>query len=463
MERENDSFFSIKENSPVAFYSLYLLAGCLLGSVFIIKLSVLFLVITTYFLLLIFHYHFFTDYKRKIWIPVYKVPFFLLGLFGITLQSTKPNYENMLMNMEEIEVRVPVLEKPVKKGNFISLNAYLNNSTKILRIKTKDECLLKELKIGDTLNIEASFQNISTDKFGNFTLVIPKQNIKIIKCDKPRLLISFLKFRDSIAKKAESKMKNAKNLGIFNALILGNKSGITKDINNDFSKAGIMHMLAISGMHTGYIYAILLVVLSFLGQSKVSIYIKSIVIILFIWFYAILSGFADSVIRSAFMITIHQFAYIIERGKVSLNTIGISAMIMLVLNPSAIFNLGFQLSFMATLSIILIFPLFNNILNVKNRVLKYIWQVTTMSISGQTGTVVITIFSFGKFPLYFMLGNILAAPIVALTMIFSFAAISLLPFVYLSDLCFKCSEMFISILNFIAKSIASLPFSSINY
>lgn len=461
MERDNDLFYSIQERYPIAYYTLYFLVGSLLGSAFKINLSALFFLIFFFTLITLAQYLFTSIVFEKGLVFSYKLSFLLLGIFGITLNSSKFNNQNQLKLKENITICIPIKEKPIKKGEFFSTTTKLKKSAKWLYIKSKENTFYTNISIGDTLIIDVANSRINWDKYGNYKLTLYEDDFKIVKCKHNDVLISILKFRENISKKATKKLKSENNRGIFNALILGNKSGIKKKTKDNFITAGTMHMLAISGMHTGYIYAILLAALSFLGKSIVSNYIKSFLIIIFIWFYAILTGFADSVIRSAFMITIQQTAFILERGKLSLNSIGISGMIMIILNPAAIFDLGFQLSFMATLSIVMIFPLLKNLIKTKNRLINYIWQIITMSISGQAGTFLITIFSFGRFPVYFILGNFLSAPIVVLCMFLSLIGIFLLPFDIISDNIFKILEFSISIFGFIAQSIANMPFSSI--
>lgn len=463
MEGERNYKLGIKEKSPVALYSLYFIAGCLIGSVIIIHLSTIFFTLIIFILVILLRFLIFEDFSGNALIYYFKTTFFLLGLFGFSLQKSRAEYMCDNINCDLISIVIPILEKPVYKGQFYVVSSSLNNSAKLFTVRTKDNLFLQNISFGDTLKITVASNKLKIDDYGNYNLFIKKGDFKIKKIQNRKLLISLLLFRENISTIVDKKIAKSENREIFKALILGIKSGIPKRITNNYSTAGIMHMLAISGMHTGYIYSILLVLLSFLGKSKSALYIKTIIVLAFIWFYSILTGFSDSVIRSAFMISIHQITLILERGKISLNTIGITALVMIVLNPESIFNLGFQLSFMATLSIIMIYPLLYELLIIKNKLVNYFWQITSMSISGQTGTLLITIFTFGRFPVYFILGNILAAPVVVFIMILSFVSVFLIPIESISDFSFRFTEFGIIILNFIAKSIAELPFSNINW
>ncbi len=454
---------SVTDRSPVVVYTLYMLIGCLLGSVIILKLSYILLSVLTVVLTALFLYLFLFEKLKKCIKYLFFIAFILIGYFGFRLESTKPDSVEILKKNTKYELSF-ILKEPInKKENFIHIRSKINNSSKNIFLKINIDTSSEKYCIGDTLVCIISNEEINKDYQKNYYLNLKSHQIKLKKCINSDLILKMLKFRITLSKIADEKFISSNNGIIFKALILGDKKNIPEEIKSYFTSSGLMHMLAISGMHIGYIYSLLLIVFSFLGKGKISLILRSFLILVFIWQYTILTGFGDSVVRAAVMITIHQFAYILERGKISLNTIGISALIMVTLNPLSLFNLGFQLSFMATLSIILLFPLFNNIYNPGNKIIKRIWQVIAMSISSQTGTLLLTIFSFGKFPVYFLLANVLAAPVIIVTMILSFAAFLSLPINFLTDQIFKCAEFSISVLIFIAKSISNLPFSTLEF
>ncbi len=196
------------------------------------------------------------------------------------------------------------------------------------------------------------------------------------------------------------------------ALMLGDKTFIDSDVKLDFSGSGLMHVISISGMHVGVIYMILLFLFSLLkvkGVQKFKLYF----ILAFLWFYTGLTGMSPSVFRSTIMFSILLIGQVKNKGSYNVyHSLAIAASIILVLSPEAFTNIGFWLSFLAVLSIVYFFPIFNAMLNFKKPWNRALWSLIALSLSAQIGTAPLVIYTFHYFPIWFLLSNLLIVPIV---------------------------------------------------
>jgi competence protein ComEC len=246
------------------------------------------------------------------------------------------------------------------------------------------------------------------------------------------------------------------------ALTTGVKSYLSDDIRKSFSKSGTMHLLAVSGLHVGYIYSVLLLITSIFGNFRFSVFMRSILIIILLWGYALFTGMAPSIERAVLMATIYQIGTIFGKRKNSLNSLSLSALIICIFDPGAVFDIGFQLSYAATLSIILINPFINRLYQTKNPIMKYVWTTVSISTSCQIGTSILTIYYFKFIPVYFMISNLLAIPlssiIISTTMILVIAGDS-----GISVLLVPLLKFLVWMLNESMAIISTLPYPVIEF
>ncbi len=196
-----------------------------------------------------------------------------------------------------------------------------------------------------------------------------------------------------------------KQLALAQAILLGDRSLLSQDTVSSFGATGAMHVLAVSGMHIGIISQLLLFILQ--GFSKV-INRKTglLLVLLFLWFYALTSGFSPSVVRSVFMFSLLLLAQMTGRNYSSINILFFSAFVLILINPMVFFDVGFQLSYLAMLGIFSIYPIIKNWLNFKNKIIHYFWQGTAVCLSAQCLTVPLCIYYFHQFPNYFLIANL---------------------------------------------------------
>lgn len=200
------------------------------------------------------------------------------------------------------------------------------------------------------------------------------------------------------------KWVGAKDAPLIKAILLGDKSDLDIETKRVFTNTGAMHMLAVSGMHIGLIVILLggLFKWLFLYRGRT---IAMILMLLLLWFYAFLTGFSASVVRAVVMFTVIIIAQFLNRGYQPINSLALAGFFILLWDPMAIFDLGFQLSFLAMLGIFTVYPQLENSVKFKYNWLNTTWQGTAIGLASQVFTVPVSVYYFSQFPNYFILTN----------------------------------------------------------
>lgn len=204
------------------------------------------------------------------------------------------------------------------------------------------------------------------------------------------------------------------------ALTLGYKEDLDPELRHHFQASGAAHVLAVSGLHTGIVYGLLLGLLTLGGRMKpryehwFSRALLHGVLIAALWGYAWLTGMTPSVVRCAVMLTIVEVGVILYRQAISLNTIAAAAVLILLVRPLDLWNVGFQLSFAATTAIVCLTPAIHLKEGRWRSVWTYIIGLVVVSLAAQLGTLPITMYTFGQVSNYFLLTNMLVLPLASL-------------------------------------------------
>ncbi len=189
------------------------------------------------------------------------------------------------------------------------------------------------------------------------------------------------------------------------ALSLGDKGGLSKETRDNFANAGAMHVLAVSGLHVGILLGIVQWIFYQVGLlRKKRVYILCAIGML--WFFALLTGLAPSVFRATLMFSFLGFGQLLGRRFFSLNALLVSGLILLMLDANTLFDIGFQLSFLALLGILFFFQPIANLWAVRNKWVDKLWQGTALGLAAQIGTIPVSLYYFHQFPNYFILTNI---------------------------------------------------------
>lgn len=206
-------------------------------------------------------------------------------------------------------------------------------------------------------------------------------------------------------KRALEENLHGKDLAIALALILGDKSLIDSEITASFTNTGAMHVLAVSGLHIGIIMQILMVVFGFFPR----VFNKNraiICVVILMWAYSFITGMSPSVLRAVFMFSVLVLAQLTGKNYAPLNTLFFTGFILVILQPFTLFDVGFQLSFLAMLGIFLVYKPIESLIYTKNKILLKIWQGTAIGFAAQLFTTPLSLYYFHQFPNYFILSNI---------------------------------------------------------
>ena len=216
--------------------------------------------------------------------------------------------------------------------------------------------------------------------------------------------------RNYIIKKLRKSPITPDEFAIIQALILGQRKDISKEIYNDYAAAGAIHILAVSGLHVGIVFFILSFLFSPLKRVKNGKAVISILMVISLWGFAFITGLSPSVVRAVTMFSFFAFATIINRETNSINTLFLSYFLLLVINPTWLFHVGFQLSYLAVFFILWILPIFNKFYYPTNYFIKKVWGVFTVTIAAQIGIIPLSLYYFHQFPGLFFLTNIIILP-----------------------------------------------------
>ena len=204
---------------------------------------------------------------------------------------------------------------------------------------------------------------------------------------------------------------------VVKALAYGYQDEIPAVIEESFRQSGAIHLLALSGMHLGLLYGLLLKLLALIGNSPTAKRIRSTVIIAALWAFTIFTGCGVSILRAAVMFSIYEAGVLAGRRRNGINALSLSAIIITVADPSAPSGISFQLSYAAMTAIFQIFPHLRAIVKTRNRISGRIADACAMTIACQATTAPIILLHFGTFAFYSLLANLLCSPIVSIAML----------------------------------------------
>ncbi|MHA7842259.1 MAG: ComEC/Rec2 family competence protein [Winogradskyella sp.] len=221
-------------------------------------------------------------------------------------------------------------------------------------------------------------------------------------------------FRTSINEKLTNAGFKDDVLSIINALLLGQRQTIDKSIYNNYVNSGTIHILAVSGLHVGILLLILNFVFSPLLLIKNGRIFRPLIIITFLWIFAVIAGLSPSVTRAVTMFSIISIAMHLKRPTNIYNTLAISAFFILLFKPTFLFEVGFQMSYIAVLAIVSIQPILYRLWQPRYWILDKPWQIFTVTLAAQAGVLPISLFYFHQFPGLFFISNLVVIPFLGL-------------------------------------------------
>ena len=350
-----------------------------------------------------------------------------------TENNSSQHYSHQIGKFEYFEIVVDNLVEEKDNSwktigivrSIISNNSILPTSGKILLYF--DNKTIEKPKYGDVFFVKGNPQEIASPKnpeefdYQNYMRrqnigyqqYLRLENLEKVGNEPPDILINFALQTNAHADSILTTFVEGKNqYGVANAMILGQRDDLSNDLMQAYSAAGAVHVLSVSGLHVGVIYAVLLLIFGFLKRKgKIGRYGLMFLILGILWFYAFVTGLSSPVLRSTVMFSIFTIADIFQKYKNGYNTTAFSAFVLLLYNPNFLFNVGFQLSYLAVFGMIYFQPKLNPIFVIDKKkswfhwLADRTWKVTTVAIAAQIATFPITIYYFHQFPNFFILAN----------------------------------------------------------
>lgn len=403
-------------------------------------------------------------------------------LFGGSLVSVELDKAYMPVPDKDMAYSAVVISQPVVSGKVIRCDlmiADVNHPVKVKASIYRDERADK-LRVGDGIKAVSLLEKPSgyADSdfdYGRYLLyhgyvattfiyidewskaVVDLTRLSLIQ----RTRIAALVFRDRLLRRYTDMGFSGQSYAVLAAMTLGDKSSLSERLKEDYSVSGASHILALSGLHLGIIYAILSLI--FLRRRwQIA---SQVLILLAIWTYVFIVGMSASVVRSAVMITVYSFVSLLNRNKMSLNTLAVAAVVILIVNPLYLYDVGFQMSFAAVFFIILFYRPVLNLMPgcvMGIPVIRQIWQMMSVSLAAQIGVAPLIAFYFGRFSCYFLLTNIIVVPAATIILYGAvlMAALSFVP--YLQTLLSALLLKVVVLLNSGVSFVAELPGASID-
>ena len=370
-----------------------------------------------------------------------------------------------------------IFEKPVEKNKSYQSIMEISNPEKKIEEKVivyfqKDQTV-ELLKPGSRIVFNSKFNRIRNR--GNpfefdYQAFMQKQGIvhsvylkasdyKIRNSSANNLYIFAERCRDYLLSILKKKHITGEEYSVVAALTLGHRKELNQETRDYFASSGAMHVLAVSGLHVGIIYFIFTFLFSPLKKKKYGRLAYTLLVGSLIWIYAILTGLTPSVQRAAVMFCFILIGQNLNRPANIFNSLAASAFLLMLFNPFIIYEIGFQLSYLAVTGIVLFQPLFYQLYIPQNRLVEKLWVLLTVSLAAQLATFPLGLFYFSQFPNYFWLSNFIVIPAATLILSGTFLLFLLQPVPFVSDWIGigiqKLTQLMLSGL----KTINSLPYA----
>ena len=414
----------ILEDAPLVKIALCLMAGIIMGDCWALPVPMLpILVGMVVVTMLLWKY----EYLQSVAIA---------GCFAV-LGALLVQWKNASMQTEwpkgEVCYEAVVMSEPVMKSKTVAVDIMLTGSGHKLKCYLYQDERSMNVRIGDGLKIQSRIKPNQEWHIGSFdyrrylevhgftgtTFVSSwkwkKAQISLTGLSRlERTKLYFLQLRSRLLQRFSEQGFDEDQYAVVAAMALGDKSALTKELKDVYAVTGASHVLALSGLHLGMIYALL----SLLVVGRRWRTISQILVIIGIWTYVFLVGMSVSVVRAAVMLSIYALLSIGHRDRMSLNTLAFTVLLLLIVNPFSLFDVGFQMSFIAVASIMLLVPLSEKLLSqeflMDHRLVKWLWGLVTVSCAAQIGVAPLTAYYFGRFSSFFLLTNFIVIPAVTL-------------------------------------------------
>ena len=416
--------------------TLFLVVGILLGTQYTVNPAIITYVLI--FLVTLFYGVYVYSNKQFEQSMLFFVFFAMIsvgiGISAVTFHNDTNNeryFEKQVdFSTEQPQKAFIVIQKVLKSTNYYDKYEasvlQINNEKSLgkILVNVQRDSLLEGFQVDDQILTRSFFKEISQPKNPyefNYNKYLKNQQIQYqIYLKNNEFLISEDQTHTlkGIAAIIRNKINTAliqngfqgDELAVIDALLLGQRQHISNDLRQSYTGAGAIHILAVSGLHVGIILLILSFLLKPIHQFKNGKLIASFIIVISLWLFALIAGLSASVVRAVAMFTAITVGMYSNRPSNIYNTLFISMFFLLIFNPNYLFEVGFQLSYLAVFSIVWIQPKLDSLITIDNWLLHKAWQLFTVSMAAQIGVVPLSLYYFHQFPGLFFISNLLIIP-----------------------------------------------------
>jgi competence protein ComEC len=360
--------------------------------------------------------------------------FFIVGVFSVYIQDAR-NFKNAYGVLLKKDAKVVLRISKILNAGFyhekysaevVQINTESTRGSILLNIQ-KDS-LKNKFKIDDLILVPPFFTRVlpplNPNQF-NYKAYLAKQgiyhqlsleNYQILKLTKSQISLQGLagKFRNKVQYSLSKYDFKKEELAVISALLLGQRQEVSKELLSHYAAAGAIHILAISGLHVGIILLILTFLFAPLEKLKHGRYIKVFSIVLVLWMFACIAGLSASVVRAVTMFTFVAIGQAVHRKNSIEFSLISSMLLLLIIKPMFLFDVGFQLSYLAVFGIVWVQPKLVVMYRPRFIIGRKIWQLITVSIAAQVGILPLSIYYFQQFPGLFIVTNLVIIPFLGL-------------------------------------------------
>jgi competence protein ComEC len=387
----------------------------------------------------------------------------------------KNNYIHFCKTPFQVHTLEVTLREKLKSSSFndryVALVKRMDDkerSGKIL-VNIEKSNLKSELEIGSNLQLKCAiyqsnppknpnqfdYRNYLANKSILAQIYVEPSDIKVSSYLEKDIWFYTSTLRNRIINNLKKHHFRNQELYVINALILGQQQEISKEVLQDYQYAGAVHVLSVSGLHVGFILLFINFLLSRLPKTKTGNLIRFVTVLISLWSFAILAGLSPSIVRSVTMFTFVAAGMFLKRETNIFHTLLVSMLLILLVSPSFLFDVGFQLSYVSLFFIVWVQPLFSSIWIPKYKFTQYFWDIITVSFAAQIGAFPLSIYYFHQFPGLFFVTNLVILPGLGIIMALGVFVMLLAAFNYVPELPAKALEGSVYILNTIINWIAS--------
>ncbi len=409
--------------------------------------------------------------------------FLFIGICGyeITTVAGQRLEENHFSKLRQEFLLVNISSEPKVSGDIVRFETKAQQSIQGSKSIPSVGNLLIALKVqrkqayryGDLLLIPAKFNEVEppfnpyefdfrdylSHKAIYHQTFINEHQIKVLKHDQGNFIIaSAIRLRQKLVERFNKFIAAKDAAAVASTLILGYRADLSKEVLSAYSATGTMHVLSVSGMHVGIVFFVLTFLLKSMDRTRKFRLMKAVLILVLIWAYSCVTGFSSAVCRAALMLSFVIIGKAINKSQNTYNLVAVSAVILLIYNPFFLVDVGFQLSYLAVLGLVYLYPKIYHAFYIKNYVFDKIWSYSALSIAAQLATFPLSLYYFHQFPLNFLFSNLFIVLPVTLIM-YGGLLFVLLPFDWISQPLGWLLQKLISFTNSGLHYLENLPFS----